>query len=117
MKETLKQIKNYKFIETARVICLDETMIDLKDISAIHVKDYIDGNYKVQILLKSKGYINVTLSVGIKDALQADFLRERKRRVDAAEFNHQKTIEKELNKNKNKPKGRLATFNVWWQGK
>ena len=111
MKETLKPIKNYKFIESARVICLDETMIDLKDISAIHVKDYIDGYYKVQILLKSKGYINVTLTIGMKDAIQADFLRERKRRIEAADFIQQKTLEKELNKNK--PKGWLSAINAW----
>lgn len=110
----MHKVKNYHFLGSSRVICLDDSMIDAKDISAIYVKDVVDGIYVVQIMLKSKGYINFGLSVGIKDALQADFLRERERRIQAAEYNHKMALEKQESKKK-APKKWYSNFNIWWK--
>ena len=102
------KIKTYKFLEDSRVIQLDKTMIDAKDISAIQVIEF-DGIYhKTNLILKSKRYITVLLKSGMLEDLQKDFLAERVRRVNAGNFIKSNTrIEKKITE----PKTRS---NVWW---
>ena len=42
------KIKTYKFLEDSRVIQLDKTLIDAKDISAIQVIEFDGIYYKTQ---------------------------------------------------------------------
>lgn len=102
------KIKTYKFLEDSRVIQLDKTLIDLKDISAIQVIEF-DGIYhKTNLILKSKRYITVLLKSGMLEDLQKDFLAERVRRVNAGNFIKNNTdVEKKVSDNK-------ARSNVWW---
>lgn len=102
------KIKTYKFLEDSRVIQLDKTMIDAKDISAIQVIEF-DGIYhKTNLILKSKRYITVLLKSGMLEDLQKDFLAERVRRVNAGNFIKSNTgVEKKVSNNK-------ARSNVWW---
>lgn len=102
------KIKTYKFLEDSRVIQLDKTMIDLKDISAIQVIEF-DGIYhKTNLILKSKRYITVLLKSGMLEDLQKDFLAERVRRVNAGNFIKSNTgVGKKVSDNK-------ARSNVWW---
>ena len=102
------KIKTYKFLEDSRVIQLDKTMIDLKDISAIQVIDFDSIYYKTNLILKSKRYITVLLKSGMLEDLQKDFLAERVRRVNAGNFIKSNTgVEKKIADNKVKS-------NVWW---
>lgn len=102
------KIKTYKFLEDSRVIQLDKTLIDLKDISAIQVIEF-DGIYhKTHLILKSKRFIVVMLKSGMLEELQKDFLAERVRRVNAGNFIKSNTgVEKKMLGNK-------AKSNVWW---
>lgn len=102
------KIKTYKFLEDSRVIQLDKTMIDLKDISAIQVIDFDSIYYKTNLILKSKRYITVLLKSGMLEELQKDFLAERVRRVNAGNFIKSNTgVEKKIADNRVKS-------NVWW---
>lgn len=102
------KIKTYKFLEDSRVIQLDKTMIDAKDISAIQVIDFDSIYYKTNLILKSKRYITVLLKSGMLEDLQKDFLAERVRRVNAGNFIKSNTgVEKKIADNK-------AKSNVWW---
>lgn len=102
------KIKTYKFLEDSRVIQLDKTMVDLKDISAIQVIDFDSIYYKTNLILKSKRYITVLLKSGMLEELQKDFLAERVRRVNAGNFIKSNTgVEKKISDNK-------ARSNVWW---
>ena len=102
------KIKTYKFLEDSRVIQLDKTMIDAKDISAIQVIDFDSIYYKTNLILKSKRYITVLLKSGMLEDLQKDFLAERVRRVNAGNFIKSNTgVEKKIADNKVKS-------NVWW---
>ena len=102
------KIKTYKFLEDSRVIQLDKTMIDAKDISAIQVIDFDSIYYKTNLILKSKRYITVLLKSGMLEDLQKDFLAERVRRVNAGNFIKSNTgVEKKTSNNK-------ARSNVWW---
>lgn len=102
------KIKTYKFLEDSRVIQLDKTMIDAKDISAIQVIEFDSIYYKTNLILKSKRYITVLLKSGMLEELQKDFLAERVRRVNAGNFIKNNTgVEKKVSDNK-------ARSNVWW---
>ena len=102
------KIKTYKFLEDSRVIQLDKTMIDAKDISAIQVTDFDSIYYKTNLILKSKRFITVMLKSGMLEELQKDFLAERVRRVNAGNFIKNNTsVEKKVSDNK-------ARSNVWW---
>ena len=102
------KIKTYKFLEDSRVIQLDKTMIDAKDISAIQVIEFDSIYYKTNLILKSKRYITVLLKSGMLEELQKDFLAERVRRVNAGNFIKNNTgVEKKASNNK-------ARSNVWW---
>lgn len=102
------RIKTYKFLEDSRVIQLDKTMIDLKDISAIQVIEFDSIYYKTNLILKSKRYITVLLKSGMLEDLQKDFLAERVRRVNAGNFIKSNTgVEKKTSNNKTRN-------NVWW---
>ena len=102
------KIKTYKFLEDSRVIQLDKTMVDAKDISAIQVIDFDSIYYKTNLILKSKRYITVLLKSGMLEELQKDFLAERVRRVNAGNFIKSNTgVEKKIADNKVKS-------NVWW---
>ena len=102
------KIKTYKFLEDSRVIQLDKTMIDAKDISAIQVIEFDSIYYKTNLILKSKRYITVLLKSGMLEDLQKDFLAERVRRVNAGNFIKSNTgVEKKVSDNK-------ARSNVWW---
>ena len=102
------KIKTYKFLEDSRVIQLDKTMVDAKDISAIQVVEFDGIYYKTNLILKSKRYITVLLKSGMLEDLQKDFLAERVRRVNAGNFIKSNTgVEKKIADNKVKS-------NVWW---
>lgn len=102
------KIKTYKFLEDSRVIQLDKTMIDAKDISAIQVIEFDSIYYKTNLILKSKRYITVLLKSGMLEELQKDFLAERVRRVNAGNFIKSNTgVRKKVSDNK-------ARSNVWW---
>lgn len=102
------KIKTYKFLEDSRVIQLDNTMIDAKDISAIQVIEFDGIYYKTNLILKSKRYITVLLKSGMLEELQKDFLAERVRRVNAGNFIKSNTgVEKKVSDNKTRS-------NVWW---
>jgi hypothetical protein len=102
------KIKTYKFLEDSRVIQLDKTMVDLKDISAIQVIEFDSIYYKTNLILKSKRYITVLLKSGMLEELQKDFLAERVRRVNAGNFIKSNTgVEKKIADNK-------VRSNVWW---
>lgn len=103
------KIKTYKFLEDSRVIQLDKTLIDLKDISAIQVIEF-DGIYhKIQLILKSKRFIAVMLKSGMLEELQKDFLAERVRRVNAGNF-----IKSNMSVEKSRAKDSKTKSNVWW---
>ena len=67
------KIKTYFFGEESRVIQLDKTMIDAKDISAIQVIGFDGVYYKTQLILKSKRFIAVMLKSEMLEELQKDF--------------------------------------------
>ena len=105
------KIKTYKFLEDSRVIQLDKTMVDLKDISAIQVIDFDSIYYKTNLILKSKRYITVLLKSGMLEDLQKDFLAERVRRVNAGNFIKNNTGVK---KSKFKDDEKKPTWNIWY---
>ena len=105
------KIKTYKFLEDSRVIQLDKTMIDAKDISAIQVIDFDSIYYKTNLILKSKRYITVLLKSGMLEELQKDFLAERVRRVNAGNFIKSNTG---VEKSKFKEDEKKPTWNIWW---
>lgn len=104
------KIKTYFFGEESRVIQLDKTMIDAKDISAIQVIDFDSIYYKTNLILKSKRYITVLLKSGMLEELQKDFLAERVRRVNAGNFIKSNTG---VEKSKFKDDEKKPAWNVW----
>lgn len=109
------KIKTYKFLEDSRVIQLDKTLIDLKDISAIQVIEFDDIYYKTHLILKSKRFIAVMLKSGMLEELQKDFLAERVRRVNAGNFIKNNTgVEKGMGKDCSKSESILAALAHSW---
>ena len=118
------KIKTYKFLESSRVICLDETMIDVRDISAIHTYASYGKVYTVNIILKNKRYIGVSLDKEMLEKLQQDFLAERERRINAGNFikSNSKTEEVKVAENADLTEA-FKVFdkfpnifrNVWWK--
>ena len=105
------KIKTYKFLEDSRVIQLDKTLIDLKDISAIQVIEFDGIYYKTQLILKSRRFITVMLKSEMLEELQKDFLAERVRRVNAGNFIKSNMS---VEKSKFKEDEKKPTWNIWW---
>ena len=118
------KIKTYKFLEDSRVIQLDKTLIDAKDISAIQVIEFDGIYYKTQLILKSRRFITVMLKSEMLEELQKDFLAERVRRVNAGNFikSNTKIEESKVAENVDLTKA-FKVFdkfpnifrNVWWK--
>ena len=105
------KIKTYKFLEDSRVIQLDKTLIDAKDISAIQVIEFDGTYYKTQLILKSRRFITVMLKSEMLEELQKDFLAERIRRVNAGNFIKSNMS---VEKSKFKEDEKKPTWNIWW---
>ena len=105
------KIKTYFFGEESRVIQLDKTMIDAKDISAIQVIEFDGIYYKTQLILKSRRFITVMLKSEMLEELQKDFLAERIRRVNAGNFIKSNT---NVEKSKFKDDEKKPTWNIWY---